>query len=340
MSDLNRALDALQGSATTASKKPAPEVIPLGIPLLDDYLFGCGGLPRGRVIEIYAKESVGKSTFSYWLAGVVQKAGGVVALFDAEGTYLADYGAKCGIDNDKLILPIFTYGEEALDQMKMLVATNSVDLIIGDAMPSFQPKFNMEQIAGERITMNKKLERAKMFTGFFNDLSGGYRIKPPGKNQKFVTDKTGNTYHKIQHSKTTMIWINHAKTKIGIMFGERTYTPTGDAINFITSMRIGLSLIKKKIDSHKQLVYKIIQIKAVKNKCGIPLKTVQVKMFLNGMIEPIDEGELEIDPSEEITHKLEPDSQDESTFTEVAEDTPKPARKKKRKKKTKTNESD
>ncbi len=82
-------------------------------------------------------------------------------------------------------------------------------------------------------------------------------------------------------------------------------------------------------------MYKIIQIKAVKNKCGIPLKTVQVKMFLNGMIEPIDEGELEIDPSEEITHKLEPDSQDESTFTEVAEDTPKPARKKKRKKKLK-----
>lgn len=217
--DITRALKVLGGAGIRASEKRELYVIPTDIKAINDVVFGCGGIPLGRVIELYAKEMVGKSTFSYWLIGQVQKRGSNAALFDAEGAYLPEYGASCGIDNDRLILPEFAHGEEALDQMKMLIATDSVSLIVADAMPAFQPLLNVDQVIGERVTMNKNLERAKMYTRFFNDMMGGFRIKPPGKNQKWIEDGKGRIFRKLYDTGTCLVFINHSKDKIGVMYG-------------------------------------------------------------------------------------------------------------------------
>ena len=104
---IEEALGVLGGSATIASEIPEVDTIPTDINVLNTEVLGCGGIPRGRIVELYAKPSVGKSTLAYWLMGQVQKRGGVSALFDAEGCYLRDYGEACGINNNELILPDF-----------------------------------------------------------------------------------------------------------------------------------------------------------------------------------------------------------------------------------------
>jgi len=299
--DITRALEVLRGAGIRASEKRKLYVIPTDIKVINDTVFGCGGIPLGRVIEIFSKEGVGKSSFAYWLIGQVQKGEGNAALFDAEGAYTPEYGAGCGIDNDRLILPEFTHGEEALDQMKTLIASGTVDLIVADAMPAFQPLINVDQVAGERVTMNKNLERAKMFTRFFNDMMGGFKIKPPGKNQPWIKDKEGRTFRKLYETGICLIFINHSKTSIGVTFGSRTYTPGGDAINFATAIRIEMKHVKKKQKKSgdtRELEYRIVRIKAPKNKVAIPFGETSIKMYPSGRIEPLKEEVDDEEPEE------------------------------------------
>lgn len=299
---IDRALDILGGSGIRASNSRELEVIETDNPTINNVVFACGGIPCGRIIELYAKESIGKSTFAYWLGGQVQKRDGTVALFDGEGAYMPSYGEGCGMDNNKLLLPEFSHGEEALGQIKLLIATGVVDLIIVDAMPSFQPLINLEQIAGEKVTMNKRLERAKMYTIFFNDLMGGFKIKKPGKNEKWVKDSKGREERKLYETDTTIIFVNHSKDKIGVMFGERTYTPCGEAINFASSLRIGMTKVGKKtktVKGEKVLAYKKVKIRAVKNKVGIPFGEAIIRMYPDGRITP-ETGESQTFEDEEF----------------------------------------
>lgn len=313
--DISRALEVLGDAGSVASDRPAIKVIPTSNPIINDIVFSCGGIPLGRIIELYAKESVGKSTFAYWLLAQAQAAGHTVALWDAEGAYVASYGATCGINNDTLILPQFFHGEEGLDQMKLLIATGAISLGVADAMPAFQPLLNVEQIAGEKITMNKNLERAKMYTRFFNDMMGGFKIKPPGKNQRFVKDSEGREKRKIYQTDSTLIFVNHAKTAIGVMYGDRTYTPGGDAINFASSLRLAMTHVKKKMTKGsekkaKELQYKLIKIRSVKNKLGIPFGETIIKMFPDGRIEPFDDR-VDEELEEPIEFPEEPEIEEE-----------------------------
>ncbi len=340
--DISRALEVLGEAGAIASDRPPIKVIPTSNPIINDIVFACGGIPLGRIIELYAKESVGKSTFAYWLLAQAQAAGHTVALWDAEGAYVASYGASCGINNDTLILPRFFHGEEGLDQMKLLIATGAISLGVIDAMPALQPLLNVEQIAGERITMNKNLERAKMYTRFFNDMMGGFKIKPPGKNQRFVKDSGGREKRKIYETDTTLIFVNHAKTAIGVMYGDKIYTPGGDAINFASSLRIGMTHLKKKMTKGsekkaRELQYKLIKIKAVKNKLGIPFGETTIKMFPDGKIEPFDDR-IEEDDEEFNEFPEEPEIEFEAE--ELSSEEKRAARRKARvlKRKTKTTE--
>jgi len=294
---LEQALEVLAGSGTIASSLRQLEVISTEFPQLNNHLLGCGGLPRGRIIELYAKPSAGKSTFAYWMIGQVQKAGGIGALFDAEGAYLTTYGEACGIDNDKLILPEFGLGEDALYKLKLLIATNACDIIVVDSMPALQPAGSSEMIDASALKMNQRLERAKMYTILFNDLMGGFEVKSPTKGKGFIK----NGPHKIYDKKTCLIFINHAKDKIGVMFGERTYTPGGDAINFASSIRLGISYLKKskKKDDSGQPIFKIIRVKAPKNKLAPPLCEMDFKMHRSGAIEPLEPEPDIIDEEEE-----------------------------------------
>ena len=286
---IEEALVLLGESGTLASERKKLEVIPTDIDDLNEEVLGCGGIPRGRIIELYSKPSVGKSTLAYWMIGQVQKQGGVGALFDAEGAYLRDYGEACGIDNSKLILPEFNLGEDALFKLKLLLASNTCDVIVVDSMPALQPGKISEQIDASSMKMNMRLERAKMYTIFFNDLMGGFQVKPPGKGTRFIKKGDGTTVHKIYETKTSLIFINHAKDKIGVMFGERTYTPGGDAINFASSIRIGLSYMKKSKQKGEdgQSKWKIVRIRTPKNKLAPPLNEIDLKMFRTGAIEQL-----------------------------------------------------
>jgi recombination protein RecA len=293
--DITAALDILGGSGTLASKRRQLEFIPVDNEDFNNLILGCGGLPRGRIIELYAKTSVGKSTLAYWFIGQVQKRGGIGALFDAEGAYLPDYGASCGIDNDKLLLPEFGLGEDAIYKLKLLLASNTCDIIVIDSMPALQPLLSSQMLGAESLKMNQRLERAKMFTILFNDLMGGFQVKHPQKGKGLVQTEEGETVHKIYDKKTCLIFINHAKDKIGVMFGERTYTPGGDAINFASSIRIGMNYMKKskKKDEGGQPIFKVIRVKAPKNKLAPPLCETDIKLYRDGRVEPLDEEKEE-----------------------------------------------
>ena len=303
------ALDVLGGSGTLASETRKLDVIPTDIEGLNQSVLGCGGLPRGRIIEMYAKPSVGKSTLAYWFMGQVQKQGGVAALFDAEGSYLPTYGAACGIDNDRLILPEFNLGEDALYKAKLLLAADACDIIVFDSMPALQPGGMSEQTDASSLKMNQRLERAKMFTIFFNDLMGGFKVKSPIKGKGFVKDENGNDVHKIYNKKATVIFINHAKDKIGVMFGERTYTPGGDAINFASSIRLGMSYMKKsrQKDENGQPLFKQVRVKAPKNKLAPPLCEYDLKLWRDGRVEPLEE-EMTYGEENEMFEDLDKDT--------------------------------
>jgi len=288
---ITAALDILGGSGTVASQRRQLETVPVELAGFNDRVLGCGGLPRGRIMELYAKPSIGKSTLAYWFIGQVQKQGGIGALFDAEGAYLPDYGASCGINNDKLILPEFGLGEDAIYKLKLLLASNTCDIIVIDSMPALQPELSSEMIGAFSLKMNQRLERAKMFTILFNDLMGGFQVKHPQKGKGMIKNDDGTTLHKIYDKKACLIFINHAKDKIGVMFGERTYTPGGDAINFASSIRLGMSYMKKskQKDERGQPVFKIIRVKAPKNKLAPPLCETDIKMFRDGHLESMEE---------------------------------------------------
>ena len=297
---ISAALDILGGSGALASQQRELDTVPVELAGFNNRVLGCGGLPRGRIMELYAKPSVGKSTLAYWFIGQVQKQGGVGALFDAEGAYLPDYGASCGINNEKLILPEFGLGEDAIYKLKLLLASNTCDIIVVDSMPALQPGGMSEQTEAVSLKMNQRLERAKMFTILFNDLMGGFQVKHPQKGKGMVKNDEGTTIHKIYDKKACLIFINHAKDKIGVMFGERTYTPGGDAINFASSIRLGMSYMKKsrKKDENGQPVFKVIRIKSPKNKLAPPLCETDIKMFRDGHLESLEE---EKEDSEDAT---------------------------------------
>ena len=310
--NITAALDVLGGSGIVASETRNLDVIPTDIQGLNDSVLGCGGLPRGRIIEMYAKPSVGKSTLAYWFMGQAQKQGGVAALFDAEGAYLPTYGASCGIDNDKLILPEFGLGEDALYKLKLLIASDSCDIIVVDSMPALQPGGSSEQVEAVSLKMNQRLERAKMFTILFNDLMGGFKVKSPIKGKGFIKDADGNEVHKIYNKKASLIFINHAKDKIGVMFGERTYTPGGDAINFASSIRLGMNYMKKsrQKDENGQPLFKQVRIKAPKNKLAPPLCEYDLKLWRDGRVESLEEEPLTYGEEAEMFEEIDKETQE------------------------------
>jgi len=283
---IQEALALLGGGARLASNKTPVEVIPTELPILNDRVFGCGGIPRSKVIEVYSKPSVGKSTLVYWLMGQVQKHGGVAVLLDAEGAYYPDYGEACGIDNSKLIIPEFTFGEDGLYLVKILLAKNIVDLIAIDSMPALQPKVAAEATA-EAKSMHQNLARAKMYTSFFNDIMGGYEINKIKASKVYIVDgEKVDTIHKIHDKKACLMMINHAKDKVGVMFGERTYTPGGDSINFASSVRIGMSYIgkSKKKGPDDMPLFREVKITAAKNKLAPPYNEAIIRLWRKGGI--------------------------------------------------------
>jgi recombination protein RecA len=303
-----------------ASQLTKVEVIQTSITSINDTVFACGGIPRGRIIEILSLESQGKSTLSQWFVGQAQKQGLNAFWVDAEKTFDKNYAKGSGVDASKLMMLDFSFMEDLLYKLKLLTASNLFDIGVVDSVNSVLPRA-LGDAKIEGLNMNERLIPARTWAEFFHVLEGGYRIKDlqTGKyvksnvitkviNEKKLIEESTDEVHKISQKKLALILINHKQPKIGVKFGQKWYTPGGKRKDFAYSVRLDISRKKTETGQVKGvkgvLKHRIVQIKAVKNKVGIPLGIATLKMTVDGDFLPVGDEELKdltlVDEVEEI----------------------------------------
>ena len=228
------------------SKNVDIEVIPTGCLALDSAL-GVGGVPRGRIVEIYGPESSGKTTVALHIISETQKKGGIAAFIDAEHALDPSYAAKLGVNLDDLYVSQPDTGEQALDITESLVRSGAIDIIVIDSVAALTPRAEIE---GEMGDQHVGLQ-ARLMSQALRKLTG-------------ITNK----------SKTCVIFINQLREKVGVMFGNPETTPGGKALKFYASVRIDV----RKADALKGndgLIGNRTKAKIVKNKVAPPFKTAE-----------------------------------------------------------------
>src|SRR4051794_15302749 len=229
------------------SDERAPvEVIPTGSIALDVAL-GIGGLPRGRIIEIYGPESSGKTTLTLHAIANVQRAGGIAAFVDAEHALDPDYAQKLGVDIDQLLVSQPDTGEQALEIADMLVRSGAIDLVVIDSVAALVPKAEIE---GEMGDSHVGLQ-ARLMSQALRKLTGG-----------------------LNQTNTTMIFINQLREKIGVFFGSPETTAGGKALKFYASVRLDIRRIETLKDG-AEAVGNRTRVKVVKNKMAPPFKQAE-----------------------------------------------------------------
>lgn len=219
------------------------EVIPTGIISLDKAL-GVGGLPRGRVIEIYGPESSGKTTLTLSIIAQGQISGGIAAFIDAEHAFDPSYAKLIGIKLEDLLISQPDTGEEALEIVEALVRSNAVDLVVIDSVAALVPRAEIEgQMGDPHIAL-----QARLMSQALRKLTAA-----------------------IGKSKTCVVFINQIRMKIGVMFGSPEVTPGGRALKFYSSMRIDLRKIAT-ITTQDSVIGIRVRAKIVKNKVASPFK--------------------------------------------------------------------
>jgi len=226
--------------------KAAIEVIPTGAMSLDVAL-GIGGLPRGRVVEIYGPESSGKTTVALHAVANAQKAGGVAAFIDAEHALDPEYARKLGVDTDALLISQPDSGEQALEIADMLIRSGALDIIVIDSVAALVPR---AEIDGEMGDSHVGLQ-ARLMSQALRKMTGA-----------------------INGSGTTAIFINQLREKIGVMFGSPETTTGGKALKFYASVRLDVRRIETLKDG-TDMVGNRTKVKVVKNKLAPPFKIAE-----------------------------------------------------------------
>ncbi len=209
-----------------------------------DYALGVGGIPRGRIIEIYGPESSGKTTLALHIIAEAQKAGGKAVYIDAEHALDPNYARRIGVDIDNLFLSQPDYGEQALEITETLIRSGSIDVVVIDSVAALTPKAEIE--------------------GEMSDTSMGLQARLMSKAMRKLTSISAR-------SNCTVIFINQLRMKIGIMFGSPETTTGGNALKFYSSIRIDVRR-KEKITKGDTVIGHVVLAKVVKNKVAPPFK--------------------------------------------------------------------
>ena len=226
--------------------------IPTGS-LAIDVALGVGGIPRGRVVEIYGPESSGKTTLTLSIIRQIQKKGGTAAFIDAEHAFDATYAAKIGVKLEDLLMSQPDTGEQALEIAETLVRSNAVDLVVIDSVAALTPKAEIE--------------------GDMGDSHMGLHARLMSQALRKLTAVTSK-------SNTTLIFINQIRMKIGVMFGNPETTTGGNALKFYASVRIDLRRIET-LKRGDEVIGNRVRAKIVKNKVAAPFKEAEFEIHFD-----------------------------------------------------------